>query len=302
MSIFALGPRGTNGHEAAISLSRFLDMPIELCPNNTSILEMVRKKGGYGVVPIENGQAGLVSEVVMFWLAQLTQTRMNRPHVIGSIELPIQHALAVHNEVKTVSEITEVVSHPQALAQCRGFITRNRLKERSATSTAAAIAEVDTSQDSSIAAIGSPLAAGLYGLNVLFEDIQDSTFNQTRFHVVGEKPSKRPGEPGPHETNEHSGRPPLFQIMEQAELEGRERTAVIFQIANEPGKLAEIVQTIASHGVNLASLHSIPLGMLERYAFYCEFDCHWHDKDGHEILKVITRSTDHHCVLGSYVI
>lgn len=302
MTIFALGPRGTNGHEAAIMLSRFLEAQIEFCPNNTSILDMVRKKGGYGVVPIENCQAGLVSEVVGFWLNQLSQTRLNRPHVVGSIELRIQHALAVHNEVTTVSEITEVISHPQALAQCRGFIKRYGLKERSATSTAAAVEEVCSSEDKSLAAIGSPLAVSLYNLSTLFEDIQDSTFNQTRFHVVGEKPARRPGEPGPYKTSEMSGRPPLFQIMEQAEVKGGERTAVVFQIENEPGKFARIVSVIADRGVNLASMHSIPLGILNRYAFYCEFDCHWHDKDGHEILKVITRSTDHHCVLGSYVI
>jgi prephenate dehydratase len=191
--------------------------------------------------------------------------------VVGELHLPIRHCLLVR-PARHAPHITAVVSHPQALAQCRTFIEQQKISTRIpvASTAGAALMVAREEYDHRTAAIASELAAELNGLRVLHRDIQDSSDNATRFHLVGQQPMAPTG---------------------------CDRTAIIFEVPNAPGSLAKVLQTMAN--VNLSSIHSVPLQRGE-YAFYCEFDQHRTTPAGARIMNALTDVVTRLTVLGSF--
>jgi prephenate dehydratase len=156
-----------------------------------------------------------------------------------------------------LADITTVVSIPIAIAQCRGWL-RNNLPDadlKAANATAEAVQLLAESADGSVAAIGTSLAADIYGLDVVAADIEDHPGNETRFVVVA-PPSR--GIPAPT---------------------GNDKTSmVIFQRANEPGSLLTILQEFAGRGIDLNKLESRPTKQgLGDYCFL--IDCEGHIGD-----------------------
>lgn len=283
VKICALGPAGTNGHEAAKMASEMLKLgqdgadqvtEISFCSRNDEILERVGRDKCFGVVPIENSSAGLVSEVVRFWL-KWAEVWLDL-NVIGEILLPIEHHLLVHPSIQQVEELSGVMSHPQALAQCAKSLDRLGLKTRiPSASTAGAAAEVATNSASrSVGAIASRLAGELNGLRVISQHIEDCSGNATRFHLVARRTLPSPT--------------------------GNDRTAIIFCVPNRPRALLNPLWCIGTEEVNMSSIHSIPLGTPSEYAFYCELDCHSGDRKGVMILERMRTFTNKIIVLGSY--
>lgn len=270
---YVLGPEGTNSHEAAITFTRHLPgVEIVFRERNIDALRSASADGSYAVVPIENASAGLVNEVVKgFWLEQGDRCPL---HVIREVTFPISHHLLVRNDAAPLHEIRTVVSHPQALAQCgecideRGWIT---LPAASTAEAARLLASDVARRDAT--AIASRFAAERYGLNILREHIEDSPGNATRFHLVGP-----------------NGAPPS----------GHDKTIVVFQLPDVPGALLRVLQIIGGVGVNMSSLHSIPLGSPGDVAFYCELDCHADDERGRPIIAGISTFVPSLRILGAY--
>ncbi len=279
--MLCLGPKGTNGHEAAmVAIKRLFgdpeDWQIEFCDRNGDILEKVAGGDVYGVVPIENSSEGLVGEVVKgFWIKEMARRRAI--HVIGEIHFLIEHQLLVRQEVGETRQISEVMSHPQALGQCAETLRWLGIsKTIPTTSTAFAAQSISTSPSFiATAAIASKFAAQTYGLKTLQANIEDTPGNTTRFHII------------------HSQR-------SEGVLEEKARTAVIFKTANEPAALLHVLWSIAASGVNMSSIHSIPLGLPGKYAFYCEFDEHVETTKGGQIMARMETVVDDIIVLGSY--
>jgi prephenate dehydratase len=274
MNLYVLGPEGTNSHEAATRLSTSLENnEIVFCERNIDALRSASRENGYAVVPIENSSAGLVNDVVKgFWMVPGSDAL----HVVGETRLPIEHHLLVRPDVDEVASIRTVASHPQALAQCGAYLSEQRWIRIPSSSTALSarlVSEDPAMRDT--AAIASRFAAERYGLRILREHIEDAEGNATRFHLVGPN--------GTHPT-------------------GHDRTPVVFRLPDEAGALLRVLQIIAGVGVNMSSLHSIPMGTTGEFAFYCELDCHRDDERGRPIVEGIRTFVPSLRVLGSYSI
>jgi prephenate dehydratase len=269
--LWALGPAGTNGHQAAINVNQrqHLDGEIRFADCHEDIFGYVlARPGDFGIVPIENASAGLVSEVLRFWL----QPDREAPHIVGETWLPIRHHLLAQERVER-SELRSVISHEQALRQCETRLVRMRMQTSSVGSTALAAKMVLESRDRSLAALASPLAAVVYGLEVVEKDLQGDVANETHFFVLGSK---------------------------AAQPTGDDKTAILIWTSNEHGALDSVIHPITEAGANMHAIHSIPLGRRERYAFYVEISGHREDPETSELLRVIRKNTQRLTILGSF--
>lgn len=235
-----LGPFGTFCEQA---LRTQPDLTAgELVPYRTvpDVLDAVTSSElDYGFVPIENSIEGMVN----FTLDALAFD--HDLFIIREVVLDIHLCLAARPGVALV-DVREILSIPIATAQCHRFVreTVPHAAMRSAASTAGAAQTVSEDQSAHLAAICPRVAAELYGLQVLSDDIEDHDGNQTRFVVVC-----RAGIPGPS---------------------GHDRTAlVVYQRADEPGSLISILQEFAARRLNLSNLISRPTkdGGLGDYCF-----------------------------------
>ncbi|MFA6376628.1 MAG: prephenate dehydratase domain-containing protein [Candidatus Paceibacterota bacterium] len=270
--IAILGPKGTNGHEAAQNYFHPDDEELIFCKRNADIFSACIELRCVGVVPIENSTAGLVREVVNFWRKNIESELPIR--VIGEIRISIRHSLLAHPNCSGLKMVNAVKSHPQALEQCSEIIAEHGWRALPALSTAAAAREVMETASAEVAAIASPFAGEVYGLKVLKNNGHNCATNETRFHIIG---------------TEHSL------------PSGNDKTAVIFELKDIPGALAKITTLFWTYGVNLSSIISIPTGKLGVYAFYAEFDCHQKSEVGAEIIARMNWLCEQMLVLGSYL-
>lgn len=273
--MYVLGPEGTHSHEAAAILAeRIPNVEIRFCARNWEVLECVAEEGCYGTVPIDNASAGLVNDVVRdFWMRRGPDCSV---HVIGDVHLPIEHCLLVQRHVSDAASVSNVLSHPHALAQCGRLIEKNRWTAIPTKSTADAACRLasDLSLDASqTAVIASRFAAERYGLRILQENVCDMSGNATQFHLLGP-----------------NGSAPT----------GRDKTPIIFRLEDKAGALLRVLQVISGIGVNMSSLRSISLGVRGDFAFYCELECHQDDERGKPILDGIRTFLPSLQVLGSY--
>ncbi|MFK7778031.1 MAG: prephenate dehydratase [Gimesia sp.] len=233
-----LGPAYSYTHLAA--LERFGDQA-DLVPVNTigAVFEEVnRGNTEFGVVPIENSTDGRVVDTLdMFTRLPL--------RICGEVLIAVHHNLLARCER---SEITEIYSKPQALSQCREWLSRNmpqaHLHEVTSTSTAAQLAATKPGA----AAVASHQASVEYDLQIIVEGIEDNVNNVTRFAIIGE---------------------------EVCDPTGSDRTAILVQIAHNAGSLADTLQIFKKNKVNLTWIESFPLrGEEPGYLFFIDFEGH----------------------------
>jgi chorismate mutase / prephenate dehydratase len=261
-----LGPPGTYCHEAA--LERFGHSASFLpCSTVAEIFEEVSCGGGsFGVVPVENSIEGSVRETL--------DTLMVSPvGVCGEIALRIRHVLM--NCTGKIEDIHAVASHPQALAQCRQWLSSRfpGLPQLECSSTAAAAEKA--LDDLGIAVIGSEGLAKRLGLRVIKAGIQDRAENITRFYVLGNvKPAAT----------------------------GRDKTSLVFWTEDRPGSLFTILEKFARYGINLSRIESRPDrgGMPWKYAFFVDLEGHRDDRALTECLQDLSGRDTLVKILGSF--
>lgn len=191
-----------------------------------------------GLVPMDNSQAGSINETYDLFLR-------HGLHMVGEVVFPVDHCLVGLVGVQ-LDELTEVISHPQALAQCEEFLSSLRITPRADYDTAGAAKRIAEEQLATTAAIASRRAAQLYGLEVLAERIQTYPDNSTRFGVI----SKRA---------ESLGRPT--------------KTSLVFGVGHVPGCLYRCIGAFAERHLNLAKLESRPrVGRPWEYVFYVDIE------------------------------
>lgn len=219
-----------------------------------------------GVVPIENSIEGPVNVTLDALVHEYDLM------IEGEIVLPINHNLMAPKGLK-LSDISDVYSHPQALAQCHNYILNNSFRVHSTSSTAAACKNIVNFKNS--ASIGTVKAAKLYCLNILDENIQDVDNNETRFVVL----------------SKHDSRPT-----------GNDKTSIVFSLHDDrPGGLYGILGIFAEFSINLSKIESRPSKQgLNKYVFFINFEGHRQDEDIGKILKLIDENTSFFKVLGSY--
>lgn len=179
MNIYYLGPEGTFTHQAA--LTYFSDqVPIKYidCSTVPSVFSHVKSsEKSFGVVPIENSVHGAVIPTLDSLVFDYEGV-----HVVGEVSIHVSFGIYCKN---SNSDISEVISHPHALAQCRQYILGKGLLERNSNSTAGACKIVAKDASENIAAIASSYAADSFGLQVVGEQIEDNKGAVTRFLVLG---------------------------------------------------------------------------------------------------------------------
>ena len=176
-----LGPEGTFSQEALLKYSSDLtDLTLISLPTIVDVIKSIdRGDADEGIVPIENSLEGSVN------ITQDILTFESEAKIIRELTMPIRHNLIAKKGIK-INKIKKVISHPHATAQCRMFLSANLPQAEiiAANSTAEAVKKL-TELDPDTAAIGTKIAASLYNLDIIADDIEDSKANKTRFIFVG---------------------------------------------------------------------------------------------------------------------
>jgi len=218
-----------------------------------------------GVVPVENSLEGAVTQVNDL----LTTTKLK---VIGEAKVPVRHCLLA-TEDTDYREIRLVYSHPQALAQCRGFLSRNKLEPRPYYDTAGAAKMLARENPKAAAAIASSLSAELYNLSIIKEKIEDGHANSTRFLLLSK-----------HQNNT-----------------GGDKTSIIFATPHKAGRLYSVLRLFAEAHINLTRIASMPLRTEpSNYSFFLDFEGSESDKKVAEVLKKMEKLTISMKYLGTY--
>jgi prephenate dehydratase len=196
------------------------------------------------VVPIENVVFGTVREVYDL-LAESPVV------IVGEVIVPVRLCLAALPG-QTVDSIDRVYSHIQALGQAEGFLRTRPWQLLASTNTAGAGKSIRDRDERGSAAVLSPRAAALFGLEVLAEDIQSEPGNRTRFLVLG----------GPDVTTP------------SADIDPRpRRSTLLVGVRNEPGALHRVLGVLAAHGLNMSKLESRPSRTRAwEYVFWVDID------------------------------
>jgi prephenate dehydratase len=266
-----LGPEGTFTEEALLSSSSLRGNELIPLPSIQDVIAAVeRLEVDKGIVPIENSIEGAVN----------TTLDMLAFEVDLLIEQEIVRSIS-HNLIGPAGldkkQIERVVSIPMATAQCRAYLMREipGAKIMAAASTADAVNSVAREADGKTAAIGTSLAARLYGLEVLDENIQDAAENQTRFVVIGREAS-----------------PPT----------GFDKTSIVcFILQDRPGSLLSILQVFAERNINLTKIASRPTRKaLGEYCFFVDLEGHKEDPAVAEALRGLRENLRQVKLLGSY--
>ena len=260
-----LGPAGTFAHQAA---TRRFGSSAAFRPVRTIVDvfdEVERNLAEFGVVPVENSTEGAVNVT----LDRLIDSDVT---ITGEITLDIsQHLISRATEL---AEIKVVCSHPQGLAQCRGWLAAHlptALTEETASTSAAVERARD---DTTVAAIASDMAAQVHGVPVLRGRIEDNPFNSTRFLVIG----RRPVAPT-----------------------GRDKTSILFSMKNEPGVLYSILQPFATHRLNLTKIESRPTKRRPwEYVNFLDFEGHCETENVRSVLAEVRDRCQFLKILGSY--
>ncbi len=220
------------------------------------------------VLPIENSYAGEVGQVMDLMFS-------GSLYVNGIYTLRIAHHL-LGVQGASLKQIKTVVSHPQALAQCAGYIRRKGFKTVEYSNTAAAAKAVKEMNDPSVGAIASVETARLYGLEALDHDINESAVNSTRFAVFSRAENRKLSTP--------DGK---FILM--------------FTVRNEVGALAQALNVLGSYGFNMRALKSRPMKDLAwQYYFYIEAEGDETGRNGSDMLRHIALHCDKLKVVGHY--
>ena len=265
VSVAYLGPEASFSHLAV--LSHFGRAAALLPQASISDVFTFVEKGRMrlGVVPVENSLEGSIKQS----LDRLISTPLS---IRAEIFLRITHTLV--STCEHLPGIKRIYSHPQALAQCQGWLARQVPSARliEAESTAGAARRV--LEDSEGAAIGSELLAETYGLTVLSRSIEDHPLNTTRFFVIGQG---------------------------QGAASGDDKTSIAFGTPHVPGGLHRALESFARMGINLTRIESYPAKeRMWEYLFFVDFLGHIEQPEIAQCLEELKGQTTFFKFLGSY--
>ena len=264
LSIAYLGPEATFTHQAAIK--RF-GSSLHYAAQKTIadvFTEVSKNRADYGVVPVENTTEGVVTHTLdMFVDSEL--------RIVSQIVLRVQQCF-LSNAAR--SKIFKLYSHPQSLAQCRGWVQthlpRVEIVETSSNARSAELA----AKEKNTAAIAGIIAAEKYGLRILERDIQDNAANATRFLVLGRQCS-----------------PPT----------GSDRTSLMVSISDKVGALHHALAAFRRYKINLTKIESRPSKRKAwEYFFFIDCDGHVQDRKVAAAIKALEKECSYVKVLGSY--
>ncbi|KAI3758047.1 hypothetical protein L6452_05594 [Arctium lappa] len=233
------------------------------------------------VLPIENSLGGSIHRNYDLLLR-------HRLHIVGEVQLSVKHCLLANHGVK-IEDLTRILSHPQALAQCEHNLTRLRVVREAVDDTAGAAQFVALHKLKDTGAVASIGAARIYDLNVLAQDIQDDSDNITRFLMLAREP-----------------------IIPRTDRPFK--TSIVFSLDEGPGMLYKALAVFSMRDINLTKIESRPqrkrpllqpagngYGLKHfDYLFYCDFEASMAEHNAQNALKHLKEFATFLRVLGSY--
>jgi chorismate mutase/prephenate dehydratase len=259
-----LGPEGSFSHAASVAkFGSSVDyVPLSAIP--AVFEEVVRGHIDYGLVPVENSIGGGIVDT-------LDAFPTSSAKICAEVLLTVHHNLLANDPWEKVEKIC---SKAEVFSQCRNWLSATA-KDRPTIPVESTTAAAQLARDQrGVAAIGSKQAAELYGLHILFENIEDNPDNMTRFFVIGREAARRTGE---------------------------DKTAIMFTTAHKPGALAEVLDVFKENGINLTDIEKRPSRKVN-WEYYFFIDAQGHADD--QAMKLAIEQARKHClqltVLGSY--
>ena len=220
----------------------------------------------YGLVPMDNSQAGSINETYDLFLK-------HGLHLVGETVVRVDHCL-LSLVGDSADDLTEVISHPQAIAQCEEFLTALDVTVRPEYDTAGAAKRIVEEKMSGTGAIASRRAAELYGLEVLAEHIQTYADNYTRFGVLSRM---------------------------AAALQEPTKSSLVFGVSHVAGSLYRCLGAFAERHLSLSKLESRPrAGRPWEYVFYVDVEAPAADPAMVEALSEVSDHSTFTRLLGSY--
>ncbi|MCM2397155.1 prephenate dehydratase [Rhizobium sp. S95] len=264
------GDFGANSDMACRDM--FPDMEPLPCPTfEDAFVALETGEVDLAMIPIENTLAGRVADI--HYLLPLS-----RLHIVGEYFMPIRFQLMVLPGVG-IDEIRTVHSHIHALGQCRKIIRSNGWKAVVAGDTAGAAKLVSEKGDRTMAALAPRLAAPLYGLDIVAENVEDSENNVTRF-VVLSRDENQPKRASDDETF---------------------ITTFVFNVRNIPAALYKALGGFATNGVNMTKLESYQIGgKFIATQFYADIEGHPEDAPVKRALEELSFFSEKVRILGVY--
>jgi prephenate dehydratase len=240
------GEPGANSHLAAREV--FPDYEPVPCPTFEDAFSAINAgEAELGMIPIENSVAGRVADIHHL----MPDSGL---HIVGEHFMPVRHQLLAPKGV-TLESIKSVESHIHALGQCRKIIRKLGIKPIVAADTAGSAREVAQTGDKSRAAIATRLAAEIYGLDILAQDIEDESHNTTRFLVLSR------------------------EARWASNGGGKVITTFLFRVRNVPAALYKALGGFATNGVNMTKLESYMIeGNFFATQFYADVEGHPEDR------------------------
>jgi len=260
-----LGPEASFTHMAAREQFGSMATFVPLASIADLFQEVSQGRVDYAVVPIENSTEGVVAH---------TLDMLVEADVRISAEVCLEIHLHLLSRSGRFEEVQRIVSHPQALAQCRRWLASHcpniRVEEAASTAQAAQLA----ARDPTMAAVASSVAKDFYGLEVIEPNIEDHANNITRFLVIGDL------EPPPS---------------------GDDKTSIVFSVKDEVGILHRMLEPFARNRINLTKIESRPLKNKPwEYLFFLDMEGHKDEPRIRRALKKLESSCLFMKVLGSY--
>jgi chorismate mutase/prephenate dehydratase len=267
LKVAYLGPEGTFTQQAVHKQFGHSVRALPLTSIEEVFHEVEAGTADFGVVPIENSSEGTVNNTLdMFLTSPLG--------ICGEVELRIHHNLM--GDMAALADVQRVCAHPQALAQCRGWLAENMPGVERVPVSSNAEGARRARDETGTAAIGPMAAAELYGLNVLVPEIEDRADNTTRFLVIGHKSSSPSGE---------------------------DKTTLLVSGAHtdSPGALFRLLEPIARHGISMTRIESRPSRRRKwDYVFFIDVEGHAAAEPLATALAQLKGQTSLCRVLGSY--
>jgi prephenate dehydratase len=222
-----------------------------------------------GILPIENTLTGSIFRNYDLLL------RHDHFYIVGETQLRIQHCL-IANPGVDLADVRLVRSHPQALAQCEGYLRKLGVEVEAGYDTAGSVQHLRETGARDVAALASRLAAEVYGMDVLDEAVEDDSQNFTRFLLLGREPVEAP--------------------------DGEVKTSILFALHNVPGALFKALACFALRDVDLTKIESRPIiGSPWKYRFYLDYIGHHADGPGGRALNHLREEMAAELrVLGTY--
>jgi prephenate dehydratase len=259
------GERGAYSEEAVVRF--FGEAELVPCPVLGDVFKTVSTgQASFGVVPLENSQAGSINETYDLLLSYPL-------NIYGEVFVRVSHCLVALPGEK-LAAIKTVYSHPQAIAQSEEFLRKLNVEIVPTYDTAGSAKMIRDKELKGAAAIASRNAARIYNLEILAEHIETNPNNYTRFVVISEERAKR------------------------AE---KNKTSLVFAVKNVPGALYSILGAFANRNINLTKLESRPRRDRPwEYIFYVDFEGHREDDAWREALNDVREKATFVKILGSY--